>query len=65
LISNAFTPGRPAARIAQLSAWSHLARMGEPEEFARPIRFLASDDASYISGAILHVDGGVSRFALM
>jgi NAD(P)-dependent dehydrogenase (short-subunit alcohol dehydrogenase family) len=65
LISNAYTPGRPAERITLLSSWSHLGRMGEPEEFARPIRFLASDDASYISGEILHVDGGTSRFALM
>jgi 3-oxoacyl-[acyl-carrier protein] reductase len=36
-----------------------LGRVGEPEELAGPAAFLASDDASYITGHIFAVDGGL------
>ena len=37
-----------------------MGRVGEPDEIAKAALFLVSDDASYITGACLTVDGGAS-----
>lgn len=36
-----------------------LARLGQPEDVANVVRFLASDDAKYITGQTIHIDGGM------
>jgi 3-oxoacyl-[acyl-carrier protein] reductase len=36
-----------------------MARIGQPEEIARVVRFLCSDDASYITGQVIAVNGGM------
>lgn len=68
---NAVCPG--ATRTPLLAAWFQdpkvetfvlsrhpIGRIGEPEEIGRAVLFLASDDASYIVGQALAVDGGLT-----
>ena len=47
----------PPEMVARVSATIPLGRVGEPEEVANAFVFLASDKASYITGAMLSVDG--------
>jgi meso-butanediol dehydrogenase / (S,S)-butanediol dehydrogenase / diacetyl reductase len=44
----------------ELAPWYALGRIAEPEEVAAAIAFLASDDASFITGVTLPVDGGLT-----
>ncbi len=36
-----------------------LAKLGQPEDIAKAVVFLASNDASYMTGQTLHIDGGM------
>jgi len=49
----------PEKIIAGMKARTPLGRMGEPRDIANAYLFLASDEASFITGATLRVDGGL------
>ena len=60
---NAETPmvaAVPTEKKAELTAMVPLGRFGEPAEMAAGVAFLASDEAAYITGAVLPIDGGLS-----
>ena len=50
----------PAAERRRVDGLHPIGRMGQPREVAGPALFLASDDASFISGEVLMVDGGIT-----
>jgi NAD(P)-dependent dehydrogenase (short-subunit alcohol dehydrogenase family) len=47
-----------AAAVSHLRAVVPMGRMGEPEEIAKAVLFLSSNDASFITGIDMYVDGG-------
>jgi meso-butanediol dehydrogenase/(S,S)-butanediol dehydrogenase/diacetyl reductase len=46
--------------FARLAEWYPLGRVGEPQDIARAALFLASEEAAWITGAVLPVDGGLT-----
>ena len=66
--ANVIAPGYVKSRLTDvlpeeateaMLANTPLGRLGEPEDVARAVRFLCSDEASYITGEVLLVDGGM------
>ncbi len=47
----------PAEMVERISAGIPLGRVGEPEDVANAFVYLASDQAGYVTGTVLHVDG--------
>jgi 3-oxoacyl-[acyl-carrier protein] reductase len=49
----------PEKILDNMRARTPLGRLGEPADIANAYLFLASDEASFITGAVLRVDGGI------
>jgi 3alpha(or 20beta)-hydroxysteroid dehydrogenase len=48
--------------VASLSAMTPVGRFGEPREIGYAVRYLVSEDAAFVTGAELRVDGGWSSW---
>ncbi|MBS0284849.1 MAG: SDR family oxidoreductase, partial [Proteobacteria bacterium] len=55
-----FDYARDAGKMDRLGRLNPLRRGAQPEELAKVALFLASDDASYVNGQAIAVDGGLS-----
>ena len=59
-IKSAMTDKIPMEMLSQILQLIPLREIGQPTDVANAVKFLASDDAKYISGMVLKVDGGIS-----
>ena len=59
-IDTAMTAGLPEAQRARLLGAIPMGRMGRPEDVAAAVAYLASDEAAWVTGAVLHVNGGMA-----
>lgn len=54
-----FLEGKPSHIIEKLSKMPPLERLGDPDDIAKTVSFLASSDGEWINGQVLRVNGGI------
>lgn len=54
-----FYKGKPEGLVNTIKAWSPFNRLGEPEDIANTVKFLASGDSSWVVGQTVLVNGGI------
>ncbi len=54
-----FLKGKPQEAIDQMAKLAPLERLGEPEDIANAVAFLASSDAAWINGQVIRANGGI------
>lgn len=59
-LEEGFAPGQAEAMKVQMQAGIPLGRYAEPEDIAKIMLFLASDDASFVTGSVYMADGGTT-----
>ncbi len=62
MIETAMTDKMPEQSVASIKARIPVGRIGTSEEVAAAILFLASEEASYVTGSTLHVNGGMAMY---
>jgi 3-oxoacyl-[acyl-carrier protein] reductase len=55
-----FTKGKPQEVIDRLASLNAFNRIGEPDDIAKVVAFLASDDAKWISGQTIGLNGAMA-----
>ena len=60
LIDTPMTQGMPATARERLLRMQPTGKMGSVQDIAAAVKFLASDESQFITGQVLHVDGGKS-----
>jgi NAD(P)-dependent dehydrogenase (short-subunit alcohol dehydrogenase family) len=58
ILAKQLAGGDPNYNEASISAMHPMNRLGRPEEIANGICFLLSDEASFVTGHVLNIDGG-------